>query len=79
MLRYRGFLLSSRKETTSGSRRTIAELALLSGSGSTVFGLFGAGTDVTSIVATLHGEFPGWTLRASRTVASGVRIVPAVT
>ena len=59
--------------------RSGAELALLSGSGSTVFGLFRAGTEVTSIAAFLRGEFPGWTLRASRTVASGVRIVPAVT
>ena len=58
--------------------RSGAEAALLSGSGSTVFGLFGAGTEVTSIAAFLRGEFPGWTLRASRTVASGVRIVPAV-
>lgn len=59
--------------------RSGAELALLSGSGSTVFGLFRAGTEVASIAAFLRGEFPGWTLRASRTVASGVRIVPAVT
>jgi 4-diphosphocytidyl-2-C-methyl-D-erythritol kinase len=56
-----------------------AEVALLSGSGSTVFGLFRAGTEVASIVVHLRGGFPGWTLRASRTVASGVRIVPAVT
>jgi 4-diphosphocytidyl-2-C-methyl-D-erythritol kinase len=59
--------------------RSGAELALLSGSGSTVFGLFRAGNEVMSIAAFLRGEFPGWTLRASRTVASGVRIVPAVT
>jgi 4-diphosphocytidyl-2-C-methyl-D-erythritol kinase len=59
--------------------RSGAEAALLSGSGSSLFGLFRAGTEITSIVAFLRGEFPGWTLRASRTVASGVRIVPAVT
>jgi len=59
--------------------RSGAEVALLSGSGSTVFGLFRAGADVTPIIEILRGEFPGWTLRASRTVASGVRIVPAVT
>ena len=47
--------------------------------GSPAFGLFRAGTEITSIVVFLRGEFPGWTLRASRTVASGVRIVPAVT
>jgi 4-diphosphocytidyl-2-C-methyl-D-erythritol kinase len=59
--------------------RSGAEVALLSGSGSTVFGLFRAGTDVASIVALLRGRFPGWTMRASRTAAPGVRIVPAVT
>jgi 4-diphosphocytidyl-2-C-methyl-D-erythritol kinase len=58
--------------------RSGAEVALVSGSGSTVFGLFRAGTDVTSIVGGLHGAFPGWTLRVCRTAASGVRIVPAV-
>jgi 4-diphosphocytidyl-2-C-methyl-D-erythritol kinase len=59
--------------------RSGAEVALLSGSGSTVFGLFRTGTDVMTIAASLRGEFPSWTLRASRTVASGVRVVPAVT
>ena len=58
--------------------RSGAEVALVSGSGSTVFGLFRAGTDVTSIAEDVRGGFPGWTLKASRTVASGVRIVPAV-
>jgi 4-diphosphocytidyl-2-C-methyl-D-erythritol kinase len=55
-----------------------AELALVSGSGSTVFGLFRAGTDVTSIASDMRGKFPGWTVRESRTVASGVRVAPAV-
>jgi 4-diphosphocytidyl-2-C-methyl-D-erythritol kinase len=55
-----------------------AELALVSGSGSTVFGLFRAGTDVTSIASEMRGKFPGWTVQESRTVASGVRIAPAV-
>ena len=58
--------------------RSGAEVALVSGSGSTVFGLFRVGTDVESIAEDLRGGFPGWTLRASRTVDSGVRIVPAV-
>jgi 4-diphosphocytidyl-2-C-methyl-D-erythritol kinase len=58
--------------------RAGAEVALVSGSGSTVFGLFRTGTDMRSIAETIRGEFPGWTLRASQTVASGVRIVPAV-
>jgi 4-diphosphocytidyl-2-C-methyl-D-erythritol kinase len=55
-----------------------AEVALLSGSGSTVFGLFRAGTHVTSIAEQMRGEFPDWTVRATRTIASGVRLVPAV-
>jgi len=55
-----------------------ADLALVSGSGSTVFGLFRAGTDVTSIASDMRGKFPGWTVRESRTVASGVRVAPAV-
>jgi 4-diphosphocytidyl-2-C-methyl-D-erythritol kinase len=55
-----------------------AEVALVSGSGSTVFGLFRAGIDVTGTVDALRGGFPDWTVRVSKTVASGVRIVPAV-
>ncbi len=54
-----------------------AETALLSGSGSTVFGLFGGGVDVASIAKRLEREFAGWTVAATRTVASGVRVVPA--
>lgn len=54
-----------------------AEVALLSGSGSTVFGLFGAGIDLTSMAMKLQDEFPDWTLTACRTAAAGVRIVPA--
>lgn len=52
--------------------RSGAEVALLSGSGSTVFGMFGAGADVQSVAARLRVAFPDWTLRVSRTVASGV-------
>jgi len=55
-----------------------ADLALVSGSGSTVFGLFRAGSDVTTIASDMRGKFPGWTVRVSRTVASGVRVAPAV-
>jgi 4-diphosphocytidyl-2-C-methyl-D-erythritol kinase len=58
--------------------RSGAEVALLSGSGSTVFGLFGAGSDVASMAEDLRCEFPDWTVRACRTTAWGVRIVPAV-
>ena len=52
--------------------RTGAEVALLSGSGSTVFGMYGAGTELTAIADELRGAFPGWRVRASRTIASGV-------
>ncbi len=58
--------------------RSGAEVALVSGSGSTVFGLFRTGTDVTEDAQNLREEFPGWTVRVCQTVASGVRIVPAV-
>jgi 4-diphosphocytidyl-2-C-methyl-D-erythritol kinase len=54
-----------------------AEVALLSGSGSTVFGLFVAGTDVVAFASELSDAFPDWTLRVSRSVASGVRVAPA--
>ena len=52
--------------------RTGAEVALLSGSGSTVFGMYGAGTELTAIADELRAAFPGWRVRASRTIASGV-------
>ena len=58
--------------------RSGAEVALVSGSGSTVFGLFRTGTGVALRAENLRGEFPGWTVRVCRTIASGVRIVPAV-
>ncbi len=58
--------------------RSGAEVALVSGSGSTVFGLFRTGTDVSATVEILQGEFPDWTVRVCKTLASGVRIVPAV-
>jgi 4-diphosphocytidyl-2-C-methyl-D-erythritol kinase len=54
-----------------------AEVSLLSGSGSTVFGLFVAGTDVAPVALRLRGAFPSWTLRISRTIASGVRVAAA--
>ena len=52
-----------------------AEAALVSGSGSTVFGVFGLGRDVASMASTLRRSFPDWTVRESRTVASGVRVI----
>ncbi len=70
----RGELVTFRDALT----REGAEVALLSGSGSTVFGLFRTGTDVSSTAEILRGEFPTWTIRVSKTLASGVQIVPAV-
>ena len=54
-----------------------ADVALLSGSGSSVFGMFPAGADLGPAASQLRRLFPDWTLHASRTVASGVRIEPA--
>jgi 4-diphosphocytidyl-2-C-methyl-D-erythritol kinase len=58
--------------------RSGAEVALVSGSGSTVFGLFRTGIDVNSKAEMLQGQFPGWTVRVCKTVAWGARLVPAV-
>jgi 4-diphosphocytidyl-2-C-methyl-D-erythritol kinase len=60
-----------------GLRRIGAETALVSGSGSTVFGLFDPGADVAAIAGALRRSFAGWTVRACRTVESGVRIATA--
>jgi 4-diphosphocytidyl-2C-methyl-D-erythritol kinase len=54
-----------------------AEVALLSGSGSTVFGVFRPGANVASVVSTLRRSYPEWTLRETRTIASGVRVETA--
>ena len=58
--------------------RSGAEVALLSGSGSTVFGMFPEGTDVMPIADSLRGRFPDWTFRPSRTINSGVQVWSAV-
>jgi len=55
-------------------RASGAEVALLSGSGSTVFGAFRSGTDAASIALELRRAFPDWAVRRCRTVASGVRV-----
>ena len=54
-----------------------AECALVSGSGSTVFGVFREGDDVRSIARALGSRFTGYAVRATRTVASGVRVTAA--
>jgi 4-diphosphocytidyl-2-C-methyl-D-erythritol kinase len=51
-----------------------AEVALLCGSGSTVFGLFPAGADLAPAASRLGRSFPDWTLDPSRTLGTGVRI-----
>jgi 4-diphosphocytidyl-2-C-methyl-D-erythritol kinase len=54
-----------------------AESALVSGSGSTVFGVFREGDDVGSIARALGSRFEGYAVKATRTVASGVRVTAA--
>jgi 4-diphosphocytidyl-2-C-methyl-D-erythritol kinase len=54
-----------------------AECTLVSGSGSTVFGIFREGDDVGSIAKALGSRFAGYAVRATRTVASGVRVTAA--
>ncbi len=51
-----------------------ASMALMSGSGSTVFGVFDDVVARDAALSTLGGEFAGWRLIASRTVDEGVRI-----
>lgn len=51
-----------------------ASTALLSGSGSTVFGVFDAVASRDAALATLGGDFEGWSLVSSRTLDKGVRI-----
>ncbi|HEX4825485.1 MAG TPA: 4-(cytidine 5'-diphospho)-2-C-methyl-D-erythritol kinase [Candidatus Polarisedimenticolaceae bacterium] len=58
-------------------RASGAELALLSGSGSSVFGVFRAEKDAASIALALRREFPDWAVHRCRTVASGVRVETA--
>jgi 4-diphosphocytidyl-2-C-methyl-D-erythritol kinase len=57
-----------------GLLATGASTALMSGSGSTVFGVFDDVVVRDAALATLGVEFEGWRLVASRTVGEGVRI-----
>lgn len=59
-------------------RRSGAEVALLSGSGSTVFGMYDSGADTAAIVAELQDAFPRWSIRAAATTAHGARLVSGV-
>lgn len=52
-----------------------AEPALLSGSGSSVFGMFRAGAETEAIAASLRQRFPDWTVRAVRTSTECARVV----
>ena len=51
-----------------------ARLALVSGSGSTVFGVFDAGV-AAEAAAAAEAAFPSWRVRTSRTVSRGVGLV----
>ncbi len=51
-----------------------ASVALMSGSGSTVFGVFDEATVRDAALATLGETFGAWTLVSSRTVNQGVRV-----
>jgi 4-diphosphocytidyl-2-C-methyl-D-erythritol kinase len=51
-----------------------AAAACVSGSGSTVFGVFGTGGEAERAAADLRGRFAGWTLVVARTVSHGVRV-----
>jgi 4-diphosphocytidyl-2-C-methyl-D-erythritol kinase len=53
-----------------------ARLALVSGSGSTVFGLFDDATGAARAASIVSGAFPSWRVRTSRTVARGVGFEP---
>ncbi len=52
-----------------------AEHAMLSGSGSTVFGVFGDREGPERAARKLAGRFPGWRLRGSRTIPGAVRLI----
>ena len=54
-----------------------ASRSMLSGSGSTVFGLFPDGGSRDAAIKALCEEFADWRLLAANTTASGVRIIPA--
>lgn len=52
-----------------------ARAACVSGSGSTVFGVFEAKSDASRAAESLVERFPGWRLLLARTVGDGVRVV----
>jgi 4-diphosphocytidyl-2-C-methyl-D-erythritol kinase len=51
-----------------------AEVALLCGSGSSVFGMFSGRTEAGEAATRLRDAFPGWTVRVALTSALGARI-----
>jgi 4-diphosphocytidyl-2-C-methyl-D-erythritol kinase len=51
-----------------------AEVSLLCGSGSSVFGMFAGTAEAEEAATRVRGAFPGWTVRVARTVALGARI-----
>ena len=54
-----------------------ATRAMLSGSGSTVFGVFPAADRCERVSMRLREAFTGWTLVATRTVPGAVRFMPS--
>lgn len=56
-------------------REAGATSALLSGSGSSLFGLFDGEPSLAAAKATLAARFPRWTLRATRTTSRGAHVV----
>jgi 4-diphosphocytidyl-2-C-methyl-D-erythritol kinase len=52
-----------------------ARAALVSGSGSTVFGVFDDAGSAASAAARSSRAFPSWRVRTSRTVARGASLV----
>ncbi len=55
--------------------RAGAKVAMLSGSGSTVYGVFCSEDEVGTAVSRMGEEFEGWRLLPSRTVAAAAHVV----
>ena len=62
------------KRFRDGLREQGARAALLSGSGSTVYGIFTRDEQIERAAGRLRGQFSGWRLLATRAVDAGVRL-----
>lgn len=58
-------------------RQPECRLARMSGSGSTVFGLFAGAEDAAAAAARIAAAEPGWWVRAARALAPGDRLLPS--